>query len=59
MAEAYGILTEATFKSRSGYCVLMNGDQYGSTKNSSGWLDITGELVPESEVPVPADRIEH
>ena len=56
--ETSGALTGATFKTLGGYHVQRNNQQ-GSTKHFAGWLVITGKMVPESEVQIPADALQH
>ena len=47
---AGGVLERATFKSVGGYHV-QGSSQPGSIQQSSGWLTISGKMIPDSEVP--------
>jgi hypothetical protein len=53
-----GTLTGATFRTLGGYHVqeAAEGD---TMRQWAGWLVITGKMVSESEVQVPADTLEH
>ena len=60
--ERNGILVSATFKTMGGYYTAVNrasGDGSGSPEYFAGGVSITGNLIPESKVPVPADRQLH
>ena len=56
--ERNGVLGNATFKTMGGYYIELSrpsGDGSGSPEYFAGGLSITGNLIPESKVPVPAD----
>ena len=56
--ETTGALTGATFRTLGGYHVH-RANQQGSKERLAGWLAITGRMVSESEVQVPADMLQH
>lgn len=57
-SETSGAVTSGTFKTLGGYHVQENADA-GTTQHLGGWLSITGKMVSESEVQVPADTLLH
>jgi hypothetical protein len=54
--EANGVLVEATFRTLGGYHLQWDNQQ---GKHWAGWLVVTGKMVFESEVQIPADKIRH
>jgi hypothetical protein len=56
--EPAGVLKSATFKSLGGYYIDAL-DQSGTIVNCAGGLKLTGTLIPESKVPVPANILLH
>ncbi len=56
--ERNGVLGSATFKTLGGYYIEVSRAS-GSPEYFAGGLSITGKLIPESKVPVPADAQLH
>jgi hypothetical protein len=54
--ETSGAVTSGTFKTLGGYHIQENTD---ASTTQAGWLSITGKMVSESEVQVPADMLLH
>ena len=54
--EANGVLVEATFRTLGGYHMQWDAQQ---GKHWAGWLVVTGKMVFESEVQIPANKIQH